>query len=139
MWAYDPSSPYGFGGSVTSTLQCEVRAPWHGCAPSCPPSRHPACAGSACFGPLYRDRMELLRGSTRRALSAACAALDHVMAQFSCNTELELLSFFGAKFLSSLNSCSSWCRLLSPLAIDCVGFCRRSEVRSRNPFEVHHC
>ena len=49
----------GFGGSFTSTLQSEVRVPWHGSAPSVLRLRLPTSSGSARFGPPYRDRMEL--------------------------------------------------------------------------------
>ena len=73
---------------------------------------------------LYRDRMELRGGSARQALSAACAAPDHVKALFSV-TELDRWSYsvyFARSFSLSPNSCSSWGRLLSPLAIDYMSF-----------------
>ena len=69
---YVSLSPSGFGGSVTSTLQSEVRVPWHGSAPSTLHLRFPASAGSARFGPPYRDRMEL-RGGSASGLSQQLA------------------------------------------------------------------
>ena len=43
---------------------------------------------------------------------------------------------FARSFFLSLNSRSSWNRLISTTAIDCMEFCRRLEVRSGNPLRL---
>ena len=93
------ASSSGFGGSVTSTLQHKIRVPWHGCA-RCHPSQH-SCM-SACFGPPYRDRMGLRRGSARRTGNTSKSLLEGGDKR---NAFLKLLSAEHPKAVKQVHWC----------------------------------